>query len=388
MRLLFVSHSFPPRGRPLSNIGGMQRVAVELHTTLRAHTGVRLHDVLLRTSWRWAHVRTVPFLVKAGVQLWRAARLRTVDAVLFSSMVTAGLALPLQRVLQSSGIVTGAIVHGLDVTMPVAPYQWAVPHLFDALGQVFPVSRATGAACRQRGLSESKMQVIPNGANPARFAPPADPTAARRELLRTVDETLPEGSTLLCSVGRHVKRKGFDWFIGRVLPRLPEDVHYWLAGSGPRTEAIARAARRAGVEERVRLLGRVPEQTLRRLYRGADLFVMPNVPVSGDMEGFGVVMLEAGLSGLPTVAARLEGIQDVIEEGENGHLVAPYDAEGFADVICRYRGRAREVHMAGQQAAKYVRGTFGWPVVARRYVKALKEQQREQGSPPPRRIVS
>src|SRR5690625_7613993 len=69
------------------------------------------------------------------------------------------------------------------------------------------------------------------------------------------------------------------------------------------------------------MLGRLSEVDLSRLYRGADLFVMPNIPVEGDMEGFGVVMLEAGLSGLPVVASSLEGILDVVEEGNNGHLI-------------------------------------------------------------------
>lgn len=373
MRLLFISHSFPPPGRPLANVGGMQRVAMELHGALKKHPRVELRDVLLRTSWRWTHARTAPFLARAGWRLWQMARRGAVDAVLFSSMVTAGLALPLRRVLRANGVACGAIAHGRDVTLPVVPYQWLLPRIFGALDGVFPVSRATGAACRRRGLPARKMRVVPNGVDPARFAPPEDPKAARRELLDAFGASLPDGGLLLCSVGRHVKRKGFDWFAGRVLPRLPEGVHYWLAGDGPKTKAIARAARRAGVAHRVRLLGRISEENLHRLYRGADLFVMPNIPVEGDMEGFGVVMLEAGLSGLPTVAARLEGIQDVVEEDQNGHLVAPGDAEGFAGRIRRYRSGERDACVAGRRAAGHVRSRFGWPAVAGRYVEALGE---------------
>lgn len=373
MRLLFVSHSFPPPGRPLANVGGMQRVAVELHDALKAHPDVTLDEILLRTSWQWTHVRTAPFLLKAGTRLWQAARRRAADAVLFSSMVTAGLAWPLRRVLRAGGVACGAIAHGRDVTLPFRPYQWFVPRIFGALNAVFPVSRATGAACRRRSLPSGKMRVVPNGVDPGRFAPAEDPAAARRDLLDAFGGMLPAGGTLLCSVGRHVERKGFDWFAGHVLPRLPANVHYWLAGDGPRTEVIAEAARRAGVGNRVRLLGRVSEKNLHRLYRGADLFVMPNVPVEGDMEGFGVVMLEAGLSGLPTVAARLEGIQDVIEEGQNGHLVPPRDASAFAEAVRRYHGGVEEAHEAGRRAAEYVRSTFGWPAVAGQYVEALED---------------
>lgn len=381
MRLLFVSHSFPPPGRPLANLGGMQRVAVELHRALAGRPDVELHEELLRTSWRWTHLRTGPFLARAAWRLWQAACRRAVDAVLFSSMVTAPLAWPLRGAFRKNGIITGAIAHGRDLTLPVAPYQWMLPRVFASLGGVFPVSRATAAAAAARGGDPERIQVVPNGVDPNRFAPPADRRAARRELLATFEASVPDGATLLCSVGRHVERKGFDWFVETVLPRLPMDVHYWLAGEGPRTDAIRRAAHRAGVAGRVRLLGRVSEENLHRLYRGADLFVMPNVPApEGDMEGFGVVMLEAGLSGLPTVAARLEGIQDVIAEGENGQLVAPRAPGAFAEAIRRYHSGERDVQAAGQRAVRYVQGTFGWPAVAGRYVKALAERELPGGA--------
>lgn len=377
MRLLFVSHSFPPPGRPLANLGGMQRVAVELHAALAARPGVDLREELLRTSWRWTHLRTGPFLARAGWRLWQVARRRAVDAVLFSSMVTATLAWPLREALRKNGVATGAIAHGRDVTLSVAPYQWMLPRVFASLGRVFPVSRATGEAAVARGADPECVQVVPNGVDTGRFAPPDNRETARRELLNAFGAGLPGEATLLCSVGRHVERKGFGWFVEKVLPRLPEDVHYWVAGDGPRTRAIRQAARRAGVAERVRLLGRISEENLRRLYRGADLFVMPNVPApEGDMEGFGIVMLEAGLSGLPTVAARLEGIQDVIAEGENGHLIAPRDADSFAEGIRRYHDGKRDARAAGQRAADYVERTFGWPAVAGRYVEALAEARR------------
>ena len=80
------------------------------------------------------------------------------------------------------------------------------------------------------------------------------------------------------------------------------------------TPAVRDAVGRHGLAERVRILGRVGEELLATLYSGADLFVMPNIPVPGDMEGFGVVMLEAGLNGLPVLAA------DDLLELLDGHL--------------------------------------------------------------------
>lgn len=360
----------------MENLGGMQRVATKLYEHLRAHPGVDLSTELLRTSWDWVHVQVVPFLARTGWRLYQAARRESVDVVLFSSMVTGALAVPLQSVFRQHGVTTAAIVHGLDVTTPFPPYQWFVPRVFGALDAVLPVSRATGAACTERGLPDHKLHIVPNGIDLDRFPPLDDRATVRRALKEALDDPahpLPDDALLLCSVGRQVKRKGFAWFIEHVMPRLPDNVHYWLAGDGPRAEAIDAAIERHRLHPRVRRLGRVSEDDLRRLYRGSDLFVMPNVPVPGDMEGFGIVMLEANQCGCPVVAARLEGIQDVIAEGRNGHLVSSQDAAAFTGAIMAYQRDPRQLAEAAERARRYASDTFGWPSVTNRYVEVLRE---------------
>lgn len=372
MRVLFVSHSFPPTNRPLSNVGGMQRVATELHRSLREHESVALTSAVLRSSWRYTHLRTGPFMVSTLWKIYLMAERREIDAVLFSSMVTASLAIPLRSHLRQCGVLTAAIVHGRDVTLDIPFYQNIVPRIFSALDAVLPVSRATGQACLERGLDESRVYVVPNGVAVQRFASAENNGAARRMLLRQfAEENIPERGLLLCSVGRQVKRKGFAWFVSEVMPLLPDDVHYWLAGDGPEADDILAAARQKGVEHRLRLLGRVPERDLELLYAGSDLFIMPNIPVAGDMEGFGVVMLEAGLSGLPTIGSRLEGITDVIDDGQNGHLISSGDAWSFSEAVMQYY-RNPEFHAeARTRAAQYVRDRFSWRAVADRYVEVL-----------------
>ncbi|PEN14159.1 glycosyl transferase family 1 [Longibacter salinarum] len=359
----------------MDNIGGMQRVAMKLHESLNlrdAESSAFDYDaVLLRSSWSWTHVKVLPFLLWAAWVIAKKARRDDVDVVLFSSMVTAALAVPLRPLLRRYGVRTAAIVHGLDVTTPFPPYQWFVPKVFDALDLVLPVSRATGEACTQRGLPDHKLQVVPNGIDPDRFRAPSD-RATRRHLLTDALGPLPDDALLLCSVGRQVERKGFEWFIRNVMPDLPEDVHYWLAGDGPQTESIDAAIRENGLGDRVRLLGRISDADLARLYRGADLFVMPNVPVPGDMEGFGVVMLEAGQCGTPAIASRLEGIRDVITDGMNGHLVEPESPSAFRQTILRYHDAPDELAGFSRRARTHTQATFGWPAVAEQYIQVLR----------------
>ena len=371
LRILYVSHSFPLRGQPLSNLGGMQRVATGLHDALALHPGVELHTHVLETSWKATPYRMPGFMAGLLRRIPRTVAREGIDVVLFSSMVTASLATVLRTKVGRAGARMAAIPVGRDVTLPTPGYQWLVPRVFDALDLVFPISRATGQECLLRGLPESKMHVIPCGVDTGLFAPPHDRAAARRELLAAIGETVPDGTLILCSVGRHQERKGFHWFVDAVMPRLPADVLYLVTGEGPTTPQIQAAIERRGLGGRVRMLGKVSEEMLRTLYRGGDLFIMPNIHVPGDIEGFGVVMLEAGLCGMPVLAAELEGISDVICEGENGHLVPTRDAEAFAAAILRHRSDRAGLSEASRRAAAHTAANFSWTAIADRFVELL-----------------
>jgi phosphatidyl-myo-inositol dimannoside synthase len=377
MRLLYVSHSFPVPGDPLSNVGGMQRVATELHAAFAARGDVELHSLLLETSWRWTHARMPLFLARLLREIPRVTRRERIDVVLFSSMVTASLAPALRRRMGERTPLLAAIPVGRDVTLPFGPYQRHVPRVFAALDLVLPISRATGEECLTRGLPQARMRVVPCGVDVTRFAAGTDRSTARAALLAALRESgqsVPDGALLLCSVGRHQERKGFHWFVDAVMPLLHDDVVYLLAGDGPTTPMVRASIERRELYERVRVLGRVPESMLRALYEGADLFVMPNVPVPGDIEGFGVVMLEAGLAGLPVVAAELEGIRDVVAEGENGHLLPSGDAEAFAAAIARYHADPTALREASARASRYVREAFSWDAIAGQQLEIFRAE--------------
>ncbi|MDX2194726.1 MAG: glycosyltransferase family 4 protein [Gemmatimonadales bacterium] len=374
LRLLFVSHSFPLPGRPLSNVGGMQRIAQDFLAALRRHPGAAVETLLLETSWEATHRRAVPFFARLLREIPARAGDGRAAVVLHSSLVTASTAVVLAGRVRRAGARTAAIAIGRDLTLPVAPYQWFVPRVMRALDAIFPISDATAAECLARGADPGRLQVIPCGVDTTRFAPPPDRAAARAALLARLGGAVPDGSFVLCSVGRHYERKGFHWFVEAVLPMLPPDVHLVLAGEGPLTPAIRAAAARAGVSGRLHLPGQAPAETIQALYAGADLFVMPNLAVPGDIEGFGVVMLEAGASGLPVVGADLEGIATAIREGENGTLVPSGDAAAFAARILAFRDDRAALASASARGAAFVARTYAWDAIADSFVRALAER--------------
>jgi len=224
LRLLFVSHSFPPPEAPWRNIGGMQRAAQELYDTLSRRADLEVAGILLKASWRWSHLRVVPFMTKL---LWRLPQIiaeERIDAVLFSSVLTALPLVAMRRRLEGSRACLAAVAHGLDVTMPLKVYQRSVNKVFRNLDLVVSVSRATARECRRRGLPARKRFVIHNGIDTARFTPPPDRQAARQALLNAfphLRNVIAEPALLLGSAGRLIRRKGVEWFVSQVMPRLP-----------------------------------------------------------------------------------------------------------------------------------------------------------------------
>jgi phosphatidylinositol alpha-1,6-mannosyltransferase len=372
MRLLFVSHSFPPPNAPLSNVGGMQRVATELHGALEARDDISMRTVALRSSWKWVHIKAVPFLVLLAARLGREAAAHRADTILFTSMTTALPLLIVGPALRRKGIRLAAIAHGLDVTEPNPIYQMAVRRLCGLLDAVLPVSRATGEELVARGLPRERVHVVPNGVDLDRFERVAASHGESAGVPITGAPPLPADAFLLVTVGRQVRRKGFVWFIENVMPKLPDRVVFWLAGDGPERQNIEAAIERADFGKRVRCLGKIPETELVDLYRRGDLFVMPNIVVPGDMEGFGIVMLEAGACGLPTLAADLEGIRDVIEESVNGWFAPTEDADAFAARIHTLLDDPDSLREASDRTAEHVTSTFRWDTTAQRYLDALR----------------
>ena len=358
----------------MANVGGMQRVAAGLHEALENHSRIELNSLVLRVSWRWTHVRSIPFMLGVIFKLRHMLRRGEVDVVLFSSMVTASLVLALGRSALRRASLT-VIAHGRDITLPVPAYQWLVPKMLDRLSMVFAVSRATGERCNERGLPPHRLCVIPNGVT-------TDASAAASGVKPKVLAAVPENAFVLCGVGRLVERKGFTWFVDQVMPLLPDDVVYVLVGDGPRAKDIDRLIATHELSERVLRVGQITDDDLREVYQLSDLLIMSNLPVPGDHEGFGVVMLEAGLSGTPVIASDLEGISDVVREGVNGHLVPSQRPRAFADLICRYRNDRNALLELSETAQVHVKSNYSWRQIAERFVEGFEGLRAGNGRQP------
>ena len=283
-----------------------------------------------------------------------------VDVVLFSSMVTASLAIFLRPLAKRLPVQFVAIAHGRDVTLPGLYQSYIVRKILRSLDAVLPVSAATGTQLQSRGMPAERIHVIPNGVDLGRFP---QPYVGGRESHRPF---------VLCSVGRLVERKGFVWFVDQVMPHLPANIHYRVAGFGPEQTQLEAAILRGGLGNRVTLMGRCTDNEIQDLYLASDLLVMPNIPVKGDMEGFGVVILESGACGTPAIVANMEGMRDVVTDGVNGHLCTAADLDAFVSAITRYSSRPATLQTLRESTARHTADVFSWGTVAERYVSVLR----------------
>jgi phosphatidylinositol alpha-1,6-mannosyltransferase len=217
-------------------------------------------------------------------------------------------------------------------------------------------------------MNPDKGVALPNGFDFDKLRSFPDEQKSRHRLQQNFRIPL-ENNFMLLTVGRKVKRKGHEWFIREVMPKLNEHTVYITIGDGPEFENIQQSVEDSPCKDRIFLLGRQPDEVLNQAYAAADLFIMPNIPVEGDMEGFGIVLLEANMAKTPAVAADLEGIKDVIEQGKNGYRVPTLDADQFAKKVKEILSNKLE-HFS-HQSRSYVKEQFSWESVSQQYIDFL-----------------
>lgn len=339
---------------------------MQLIDAIRRRDDVELETITMHASWKFINVKTFFFLSSL---IWRipavANRIKP-DIVLFSSMVTASM---LPVMIKKPNVPFATINHGQDVTLPVDPYQWYVPSVFKRLDGVISVSSATREACIKRGMDPGKGVALPNGFDMEVVKELPEKEKAKSLIEKEFDLNLNK-KKLLLSVGRQVKRKGHEWFINEVFDKIKSDVIYIVLGDGPEHENIHRARGNSDQKKKIFIVGKQPDEILNACYAAADLFIMPNIPVEGDMEGFGIVLLEANRAGVPAIASDLEGIKDVIEHGVNGYKIPHGASDLFAQKIDYVL--ENELYELSKKSKEYVQKHYSWDTVVDQYLSFLK----------------
>jgi phosphatidyl-myo-inositol dimannoside synthase len=375
VRLVLVTQDFAPRR------GGIQTWAVELSKRLSTACDAFAviapdvaggRDADRELGFQVIRAGTPNTLIAAAAPaLSRLVLSEGFEATLHAQWSTLPVALGLRAAGKLGRVHVAA--HGRELLL--APWQ-ALPlaqagydrvrrTTLGAVNTVLAGSHFTAGLTRDLGVDPERIRVTHYGTDPTRFQP-RDASALRKRL------GLGAGPVLL-TIARLVARKGIDTVLDAlpaVLARHPDAV-YVVAGDGPESEALKVRSRRLGVERAVRFVGAVTDDELPLWYSLADVFVMPSRSDPPDVEGFGIVFLEAAACERPVVAARAGGIPDAVAHGVTGMLVPPGDATALALELTALLGdEARRVEL-GRRGRERVLADFTWDRVVERTLEAL-----------------
>lgn len=374
--ILCITHKHPPV------IGGMEKQSFELISGLSRY--YKTHVIAYQNNGNKAFwVANLKARVQAVLKENPNIRLIHLND---GSMGAA--CLWLQKITDIPVVVT---FHGLDITFPLDAYQnRIVPQLTKYDGAIC-VSEFTRQECLKRGFREDRVFTVKNGVDISLGDTPTDP--GFKEKLKTSYGIDVTGKHILHITGRPVKRKGFSWFLKNVMPLLNEnilllmtgplnkDLPLWkkkfsnlslpiahniqlLFGMATDTDDVIELLAK---QKNAHHLGGVPYADLVQIFSLADLFIMPNIEVEGDEEGFGLVALEASIRGTYVLASGIEGITDAIIDGKNGTLLPSGNAQAWADKIHELLGNKERLKKLSQEGKHFTHQNYSWDIMVNGY---------------------
>lgn len=171
------------------------------------------------------------------------------------------------------------------------------------------------------------------------------------------------------TIGRLIPRKGFQFLIEaipEILQSVNRDFELEIVGDGPMKSQLVSLAEKSKVDHRINFAGTVAYDELVQHYNDADIFVLPSLA-----EGMPLVILEAMATGLPVIASKVQGIEDLIQPGINGHLVKPGNTKQLAEKVIKLITENQIRIQMGHESRDKVR-KYDWENIAQSYLKIFE----------------
>jgi phosphatidylinositol alpha-1,6-mannosyltransferase len=327
----------------------------------RGH-GLRLHRVPLSfTTWGIGNVRGLRQYGTAAGRLARLAREENVRILHCGKCLPEGL---LGWILKRwHGLPYVCYVHGEELNLASRSREltWLTRRVLHGAEFAIANSRNTFQLLRNAwGLPDERIHVLHPGVDTTKFV------AAPRNVQWRAQQGWCDRRVVL-TVGRLQKRKGHDVMVRALAPiaRAVPDVLYAIVGDGEERASLGELVDRLGVNRHVQFLGEVNDEELLRCYQQCDLFVLPNRDVGGDIEGFGIVLLEAQSCGRPVVAGLSGGTGETMQAPSTGRLVRCDSADELAQVVSALLTDPAQLAAMGETARQWVVQRFDWSALTR-----------------------
>jgi len=381
--LLVLTSDFPPIGGGMSahTLGLCQALHDSGRTVVilapKTKGGRNIDSDLAFTVLRFAsgmpRVYTLaPLLYKACCQLLRS----DYDAMYATSWYPDGLAAFILS--QTLGVPYFIAAHGGEILRTSRVTKgWRKACLLLTLRNsagIYAASRFTRDVLIRLGVEANKVIALGNAVDIAHFYPSADLREKGRQHLKL------RAKRVILTVGRLTEYKGQDMVlqcIPYLLKEIPS-VHYVIVGKGDDYTRLKLIVQRLELQDCVTFAGYVSDEELPTYYNVCDVFVMPSreIQEAGEVEGFGIVYLEASACGKPVIGGRSGGVEDAIIHGETGLLVNPEDRGELEQALKKLLRDDALAGRLGDQGRRRVLENFTWKHIAQRFDAFIENRLR------------
>lgn len=259
-----------------------------------------------------------------------------------------------------TGIPYICYVHGEDINVATTSRELTVLTrnvLNSADGVIVNSTFTKGLLESDWSLPSDRIALMHPGVNTAYFKPAENPSRAPEEW---------RGKSVILTVGRLQERKGHDMVIqaiSRLVSEFPE-LLYAIAGDGEDKPRLEKLAATLGVANHVSFLGPPDDGSLLRFYQHCDIFVLANRTIGKDVEGFGIVLLEAQSCGKPVIAGDSGGTVDTMLAGKTGTIVDCTSSEMLSQCLRRQLACPASGRRMGEMGRQHVMQNFDWEILA------------------------
>ena len=368
MKILFISHSYPPI------LGGVESQNYNLAKSLSEIAKVK---IIANGKGKW----WLPIFIP--LTFLRAFFLMTnYDVCLMGNGVLAPIGSLLKFFHPKKKFFS--VIHGLDITF--ANKKGLLPKIYKninipsikKLDKLFMVGNFTIEESIKIGILKEKCVFIPNGVPIEGLKK----ECSRDELSKILGSEIKDKKIIL-RLGRFVPHKGTAWFIEKIMPRLSENVIMIATGHRVSKNTVGdpdnfedceKAIEENHLENRVRLMPDLPQEDLEVLLNTVDLVVSPNIHYKNSSEGFGINAVEAAACERIVIASNMQGLADAIKDGKNGFLVESENIDQWVKKINAIFSAGPEFSKSfGKMAGKFVEENFTWEKISRRYLEEMRK---------------
>ncbi len=385
MRILIIAPQFPPI------IGGISAYSFEVARNLvrcreevivltaapmMDSASVKQHGFkLFSTGWlrpifkmRFLIGQVVRIAAMSLYTLWICI-LRRVD-IIYCTYYEAGIAArTISKLLDIPYFLT---IHGTEISNLNSIMGNMVRFALGGSSGYFVQARRQKEGLLGLGIPDSLIHVVSHGIDVKKFS-------SCSECQEIVNKHKLAGRRVILTVGNLVERKGHDMVL-KCLPKVLEEVPntvYLIVGDGEQRQSLMKLVEELDLGEHVVFTGRVSDKELLQYYNACDVFIMPSREIAGDIEGFGIVYLEANACSKPVIGGKSGGISDAVRDGVSGILVDPLNVDEIAQTLITLLTNDQLARKLGQQGRKRVEEEFSDLAMAEKLARIFRNFARQ-----------